>query len=556
MNADTDMSPFAATIARDRYAHDLPGGGKETWRQTAFRVPTAVYSALSDRFSDTFIRNLTNTTGEMIAARQFMPGGRYLANAGLDYHQTQNCLLLRAEDTREGWGDLYNKVAVGLMTGAGIGTAYGDLREKGAPLSRTHGTAGGPVAAMCGSNEVARYARRGGHRRGALWAELPWWHPDIFEFIDSKNWPEWVRERKAADFSFPAQLDHTNISVGLDDDFFAAMSDQKHPQHDRAQRVYWATVNRMLRDGEPGFSINLGSKRRENLRNACTEVTSEDDSDICNLGSINLARFETLEHFRAAVEVGTIFLLAGTMYSDVPYEKVRRVRDVNRRLGLGLMGVHEWLLQRGHKYGPCAELGEWLAVYRDVSDAVAKHWAYALDINTPAGCRAIAPTGTIGIVAETTTGGEPMFCAAYLRRYFDDGVWKAQYVLDPTAVRLVGQGMNPYDIESAVDLASDVERRLEMQAWAQEYVDHAISSTINLPPWGSPRNNESTVQKFGETLLRYLPRLRGITVYPDGSRGGQPINPVDYYEAAARVGEVVVEGMDVCSLTGGGTCGA
>lgn len=549
------MSPLAATIASDRYAHDTPNG-KETWNETAWRVPSNVLAARGVRSLHGTHAEMVNETYQAVRSRKFMPGGRYLASAGREYHQTQNCLLLRAEDSREGWGSLYKHVTVAIMTGAGIGVEYSQLREKGALLRRAGGVAGGPVACANGTNEIVRYARMGGHRRGALWAGLSWSHPDIFEFIESKNWPQWTRDKKAADFNFPAPLDHTNISVGLDDDFFAAMANNQDLRHDLAKSVYWQTINRMVRDGEPGFSVNVGSKRRENLRNACTEVTSCDDSDICNLGSLNMARIATLAEFRDLVRTGTIFLLAGTMYSDTPYDKVRSVRDMNRRLGLGLLGVHEWLLQRGYRYEPNDELAKWLEAYVEVSDQTAAEYADAWGIPRPLGIRAIAPTGTIGIVAETTTGAEPMFCAAYKRRYYDNGTWKAQYVIDPTAKRMVEAGIDPYKIESAIDLAADVERRLAFQAWLQGYVDHAISSTINLPPWGSELNNEGRVQEFGETMLRYLPKLRGVTVYPDGSRGGQPIVPVDYHEAASRVGEIVIEQMDVCDWRGGGSCGA
>jgi ribonucleoside-diphosphate reductase alpha chain len=105
-------------------------------------------------------------------------------------------------------------------------------------------------------------------------------------------------------------------------------------------------------------------------------------------------------------------------------------------------------------------------------------------------------------------------------------------------------------------LADDVERRVSFQAWAQQFVDHGISSTINLPAWGSPLNNEDRVRPFGDMLIRYLPRLRGITCYPDGARGGQPLTRVDYREAAAHEGEVFSEVVDVCDLRSGGSCGA
>jgi ribonucleoside-diphosphate reductase alpha chain len=320
--------------------------------------------------------------------------------------------------------------------------------------------------------------------------------------------------------------------------------------------VYWTTIRQMLKTGEPGFSIDLGANSKETLRNACTEVTSEDDSDICNLGSINMARIASLAEMQRTVELGTLFLMAGTRYSDVPYAKVDEVRTKNRRLGLGLMGLHEWLLQRGLPYAPSDALEEYLDVYATsgfFANRIADEWGMSRSVKT----RAIAPTGTIGIIAETTTGIEPIFCVAYKRRYAKGNVWNYQYVVDPTAKRLIDAGVSPDSIEDAYTLAEDGgEKRVQFQVWLQKYVDHSISSTINLPQWGSELNNDGGVQSFGRMLIKYLPQLRGITVYPDGARGGQPLNPVKLSTAMKHRGEVFIEAADICDITKGGTCGA
>ena len=116
--------------------------------------------------------------------------------------------------------------------------------------------------------------------------------------------------------------------------------------------------------------------------------------------------------------------------------------------------------------------------------------------------------------------------------------------------------MKAENIEDAYTLAENVERRVIFQAWLQQYVDHGISSTINLPPWGTEHNNEQTMQEFGRMLIKYLPKLRGITCYPDGARSGQPLTPVAYHTAIKHVGEVFVEAADICDITKGGTCGS
>ena len=290
-------------------------------------------------------------------------------------------------------------------------------------------------------------------------------------------------------------------------------------------------------------------------------MTSADDSDVCNLGSINMGRISSLKEFSQIVELATKFLICGTMKAKLPYEKVYLTREKNRRLGLGLMGMHEWLIKKGQKYEVSDELHQWLSVYKGVSDKVSRETADQFSITRPVANRAIAPTGSIGILAGTSTGVEPIFAVAYKRRYLKGGnKWHYQYVVDSAAQEIIDlYGVKPDGIESALDLASDYKRRMKFQADVQDYVDMSISSTINLPEWGSKLNNEDTVQDFANTLASYAHRLRGFTVYPDGCRGGQPLSSVSYSEAVDKLGEEFEEGLethDICDITGhGGSCG-
>lgn len=544
-----EMSFWSRTILNQKYAHDLKEGGKETWEDVANRVARTVLKSVNASKAQ------KDATVEIIKNRKFIPGGRYLYATGRQFHQVNNCMLLRATDSREGWAELLNNAAMSLMTGAGIGIDYSDVRGEGKLIRKTGGMATGPLALAEIINCAGRGIQQGGSRRSAIWAGLKWSHPDIHKFIVMKNWIPEVREMKAKDFNFPATMDGTNISVQLDDEFFKAYNNDKHPQHSLAQSVYWATVKQMLKTAEPGFSIDTGVNAKETLRNACTELTSADDSDVCNLGSINMARIESLADMEHVVELATAFLLAGTVYSDVPYAKVDQIRTKNRRLGLGLMGLHEWLLKHGKPYGPDADLEEYLKVYTK-SDHYAAKYAGEWDISVPVKTRAIAPNGTISIIAETSSGLEPIYCVAYKRRYLKGSTWHYQYVIDPTAKRLIESGVNPEAIEDAYSLAENVERRVAFQAWIQKYVDHGISSTINLPAWGSELNNDSTVQTFGRMLLKYLPSLRGITCYPDGGRSGQPLSPISYKTAIKHTDEVFIEAGDTCQIGKGESCGS
>ena len=530
------IGKFASDIINQKYAHTKPSGNKESWDEIADRVVDSVINEDNGIFLTDLLRKYKEICRRLIKERKFIPGGRYLYAAGRKYHPINNCFLFRAHDSREGWGDLSRRCVNALMSGGGIGVDYSPVREEGAVVGGLGGYCTGPIALMNIQNENGRWIKQGGSRRSAIWAALRWAHRDIFKFITQKNWPDWLAQKKREDFNVPAPMDMTNISVGLDDGFFAAYYNTSDRLHATARDVYWQTVGQMLRTAEPGFSIDCGVNSGETLRNACTELTSRDDNDVCNLGSLVLPRFASLDDFEEAVYAAVLFLVCGSVYSHLPFPEIAPVLEKNRRIGLGLMGFHEWCLRRDRRYGPDLELSRWLAVYAK-STYFAHEVEDVMGVSRSVKTRAVAPNGTIAIAAETTSSIEPIFAVALLRRYLDGQTWKAQYIVESAAKRLIDEGCDPDLIEDAHDLAEDVERRVSFQAWVQEYVDHAISSTINLPAWGSSVNNEDTVRPFGEMLLKYLPRLRGITVYPDGCRGGQPLNRVPYREAVKHLGK-------------------
>ena len=282
----------------------------------------------------------------------------------------------------------------------------------------------------------------------------------------------------------------------------------------------------------------------------CTEVTSEDDSDKCNLGTVWMQRCKDKEEFAEVVRLATKFLLCGGIYSDVPHAKIKEVGNKNNRIGLGLGGMHEWLMLRGSDYEVTPELHKWLSVYEQESDAAAFVGAKQLGVTVPKGVRAIAPTGTIGIIAETTTGIEPLFCKAYKRRYRKGEGWSYQYVVDGAVKRLQAQGVSLDCIDDSYDIS--FKQRVKFQADVQNYVDMAISSTCNMAAWGSDTNNEDTLRANSKILLKYAKRLRGFTVYPDGCRGGQPLTRVPLEEAIANEGVVFEEAERECL---NGVCG-
>lgn len=549
-------SKFSEDIFNQKYKHQ----GAETWSELAGTVVNDVCSVAGNAFSQEDRDQLE----EYIRDLKFIPGGRYLYYAGRDNKFFNNCYLLKAEeDTREDWANLSWKSESCLMTGGGIGVDYSVYRPEGSLIKRTGGQASGPIPKMNMINEIGRRVMQGGSRRSAIYASLNWKHGDIEQFLKAKDWASMpvgntgktLWDIKQEDFNFPAPLDMTNVSVNYDTEWLLNYYETGDPGE-----VFKANVRQAMQSAEPGFSFNFFDKENETLRNACTEVTSEDDSDVCNLGSLNFGRIENLQELTDVVRLSVMFLICGTLKAELPYPKIGLVRAKNRRLGLGFMGVHEWLLKKNSRYEVTPELHQWLSVYRGESDKVSKEFADTLSITRPVANRAIAPTGSIGILAGTSTGIEPVFAAAYKRRFLTgQSKWKYSYVVDDVTKVLVEQGHDPDKIETALDLASDYERRIKFQADVQDYVDMSISSTINLPPWGSKLNNEDTVDKFSFTLAKYASRLRGFTCYPDGSRGGQPLTSVPYSEAVTKLGDVFeenVETHDICDITGvGGSCG-
>jgi ribonucleoside-diphosphate reductase alpha chain len=579
MDKKTFRTEFSKGIFDFKYKHE----NAETWEELSKTlIEDVCREYISQEEKDELV--------EMHSNMEFIAGGRYLYYAGRDNKFFNNCYLLKSEeDSKEDWANLSWRAESCLMTGGGIGNDYSVYRAKNKPIKRTGGKASGPISKMKMINEIGREVMQGGSRRSAIYASLNWLHDDAGEFLHCKDWKSIpvagafdengnqmsVGDLKEKDFNYPAPLDMTNISLNYDNKFLEEIYGKPFEELLSIYKeggknaifnlpiikipiTFLENCRQALKTGEPGFSFNFFEKVLETLRNACTEVTSEDDSDVCNLASINMSRILTKARFERVCYLVGKFLLCGTMVAELPYEKVVKIREKNRRLGMGLMGVHEWLLQRNERYEVTPELHEWLAVYKEQSEVGADELAIKLNVNKPVAYRAIAPTGTIGIMAGTTTGIEPLFAVAYKRRYLKgQKEWHYQYVIDGTAKLLIKEyGVDPYKIETALSLANDYERRIKFQADIQDYVDMSISSTINLPPWGTTLNNDTRVDDFAHVLAKYAIRLRGFTCYPDGSRGGQPLTIVDYKEAISQEGqEFKEEFFDICDISKGGTCG-
>ena len=539
------MNEFRTELGLNIFKNKYAQNQYETWADRAHIVVDAVAGTNGGTEQALMTKEERDQLVEYLVDFKWLPGGRYLWYAGRKARFYNNCYLLKAEeDSREEWADLWKRAGSCLMTGGGIGIDVTNFRPKGRTLSKTGGVSSGPIPFLLATNEIGRNVMQGGSRRSAMYGSMNWQHEDAQDFLRVKNWTPEQRAAKEADFNAPAPLDMMNVSLNYDD---AWLKDKSNP-------VFLENVKQAMKTGEPGFSFNFGDKQNETLRNACCEVVSEDDSDVCNLSSVNMSRIESVEEFKDVVHLVTKFLVCGLERAELPYQKVYDVRQKNSRLGLGLMGMHEWLLKRGHKYEVTDELKQWLKVYRNESDHTSRDFCNELYRVVPKGVRAIAPTGTISILAGTTSGVEPVYSVSFKRRYLTDGTrWKHEFVVDGTAQILIEMGINPNKIESAVDLAQDPERRIKFQHDVQAYVDQAISSTINLPAWDTEHNNADLIPQYVGWIQKYAKGLRGLTVYPDGARGGQPITSVPYEEAINKKGMIFEDNSEEQCLSG--VCG-
>ena len=479
---------------------------------------------------------------EMMISKKFIPAGRYLYYAGRERNFYNNCYAFIAEeDTREEWGKILDRVLSALMTGGGTGINLDVIRAKGSILKGTGGEASGPIALMEIIDYMGTKVRQGGSRRSALLASLSYWHPDIKEFMAIKDWDTETTKKKLADYNYKAPMDCTNISVVYD----------KLEENDLSYDIFKENMRRALLDGEPGFIFNLKEKQRlEKGRNPCGELISSDDSDVCNLGSLNWANIKDIGDLERCTILALKFLMCGSKEAQLPNQKIVDVRAKNNRIGMGIMGLHEWMLQRGHKYEVSEELYLWLQRWQYTCDTEKTAIADEIGCPVPLTTRGIAPTGTISMLAKTTSGIEPIFAKAYKRRFLKNEVWKYTYTVDDTARRIIEERGSELGVQDAEEI--DLEDRLQVLDLLGEHTDMAISTTINIL---EPVTDSNTILGMTRMVYNYAKRgnIRGLTFYPNGARGSI-LEECDYSEAIRSENVEFVE-HDICAISGKGSCG-
>jgi ribonucleoside-diphosphate reductase alpha chain len=297
-----------------------------------------------------------------------------------------NCVLLDAEDSKEGWAKVLHDTLLSLTNGCGVGIDYGKIRPYGSEIKGSGGTASGAVSLMRVLNGVAKPISQGNTLRSALLASLPWWHGDIFEFIQEKVWHEDIVHMKAKNIEYPAPLDFTNCSVRLDSDFLAALD--RGDAH--ATKVWEALTYAMFSTGEPGITFNLDDQI---FRNACGEIISNHPNDVCVLASINLDKMQNLDMVVDNVNFAMHALIQTLRHTVYPTRETESTSKQYPRVGLGYMGLHNWLIARGERYGWNSSLQQLMKTFKEASHYYGDLWAHHYGINSLCGYNAIAPTG-------------------------------------------------------------------------------------------------------------------------------------------------------------------
>jgi ribonucleoside-diphosphate reductase alpha chain len=553
------LTPNALRVLEARYLErDAEGRVVESWEALCRRVASGVAAAEKEHGGDA--ERWERAFYDALVRREFLPNSPTLMNAGTEIGQLAACFVLPVEDTLESVFEAVKQMAVIHQSGGGTGFCFSSLRPAGDTVQGTPGVASGPVAFMSVFDAATAVVKQGGRRRGANMGVLRIDHPDVVEFIRAKA------ERH--------QLTNFNISLTTPDRFWeAALAGRSfelvNPRDGRAVRridarwlldeiahYAWAT-------GDPGV-IFIDAVNRANptpqlgpleATNPCGELPLL-PNEACNLGSLRLDAFVRdgkldWECLDRAVDLGVRFLDDVIDTSRYPFEAIAVTVRGNRKIGLGVMGFAELLVDLGIPYDdPAAvELGERLMarIHARAESASARlaeergvfpNWpgsraaARALRLRN-ATVTSIAPTGTISIIAGCAGGIEPFFALAFVRHVLDgerlpetnprfeaalrrSGAWSEALL---ARVRAEGSARRIAEVPEAVrrlfPTAYEIapERHLDVQQAFQRHVDNAVSKTINLPAEATPEDVRDIY------LSAWRRGLKGVTVFREGSKG-------------------------------------
>jgi ribonucleoside-diphosphate reductase alpha chain len=502
----------------------------------------------------------------LLLSLDFLPNTPTLMNAGKPLGQLSACFVLPVEDSMEGIFEALKQMALVQRTGGGTGFSFSRLRPRGDLVETTSGEASGPVSFMKIFDCATENIKQGGKRRGANMGVLRVDHPDIMEFVWSKK--------------DGGTLRNFNISVGVTDAFMKAVKDDQkydliHPAGRiegslRAKEVFEAITEAAWLTGDPGLLFLDAINRFQptphlgeiEATNPCGEIPLL-PFESCNLGSINLSHMLRSEDGRTVLDwdklrttaaVATRFLDDVIEVSKYPVLEIEQMTRGNRKIGLGVMGFAEMLIHLDLSYDSdeAVQFAEKIMHVisleaRKTSEELAEergafpHWKGSAHERKGIKLRnatltAVAPTGTIGIIAGTTPSIEPLFALAYRHSHVLEEetlpepnpiFWealsrrrmKAEKLMTEVAAkgRLKGLKGVPEDIKRLFVTALEIppSRHIQMQAAFQLHVDNSVSKTVNLP-------QEATVKDVADAYWKaWELGLKGITIYRYGSKSSQ-----------------------------------
>jgi ribonucleoside-diphosphate reductase alpha chain len=565
---EMELSKSALRVLEARYLR-RNGNGQVTEdpREMCERVARAISEAELAYGSASEARRWEARFFQMLSSLDFLPNSPTLMNAGTLLGQLSGCFVLPVDDTMESIFGALRDMALIQRTGGGTGFSFSRLRPAGDRISTTGGKASGPVSFMKVFDCATENIKQGGRRRGANMGVLRIDHPDIEEFIYAKSQPE--------------SLANFNLSVGITDDFMAAVDaggsiSLLHPTtgietgRRAAGPLFRAICDAAWETGDPGL-LFLDAIARANptpelggidATNPCGEVPLL-PGESCNLGSINLAHFVVCRDGASTLDwdrLGPVVRSAVRFLDDVitanrfPLPAAEATTLANRKIGLGVMGFAEMCILLGISYASteavalAERLMEFIAGEARLASiqlarerGVFPNWKsskYArerLPVRN-ATLTSIAPTGTISIIAGTSSGIEPLFALAYRRthllgnedltevnplfiRYLEQHEIAVPQML--SELRRTGRldahmpGTRALRHLFATALQVSPEQHVRIQAAFQEYVDNAVSKTVNLPETATPEDVAMVYR------LAHRTGCKGITVFRYGSRKEQ-----------------------------------
>ncbi len=562
-----ELTPNAKTVLERRYLAKQ-ADTQETPEQMLERVANNIAQVDATQYGATNIQveELKQRFYQIMDKLEFLPNSPTLMNAGRDLQQLSACFVLPIPDSMEGIFDAVKNAALIHKSGGGTGFSFSRLRPKNDVVRSTGGVASGPISFLKVFNAATEAVKQGGTRRGANMGILRVDHPDILDFIKCKQDNQ--------------EITNFNISVGITEAFMSAVeSDGEYnlvnPRTGetvstlRAREVFDLIITSAWQNGEPGI-VFLDRMNRFNPTPALGDIESTNPCgeqpllpyESCNLGSLNLSKFVSGEEvawdrLREVIHTAVHFLDNVIDANRYPLPEIEAMTKGNRKIGLGVMGLADMLIQLGIPYNSdeaitTAEEVMGFIQHEGRAASIALAEARGSFPNFPgsiydkpgipglrnATITTIAPTGTISIIAGASSGIEPLFAVAYVRTVMDndqlvevnplfEAVAKERGFYSPELMQTVAEHGSiaditaiPEDVRRVFLTAHDItpEQHVRMQSAFQKFTDNAVSKTVNLPNSASP-------QDVSEVFWQaFRGGCKGVTVYRDGSRSGQVLS--------------------------------